>query len=110
MIGAYAIVVMEKDNPNTLVAARNGSPLVVGIGKDEFFLASDASPIVEYTKDVVYLDDEEIAILERGQKLKVKTIKNIEKNPVVQKLELDISQLEKVVLSILCSRKFLNNR
>ena len=95
VVGAYAIVVMEKDNPNTLIAARNGSPLVIGIGKDEFFLASDASPIVEYTKDVVYLDDEEIAILERGQKLKVKTIKNVEKNPVVSKLELDISQLEK---------------
>lgn len=95
VIGAYAIVVMSKDDPNTLIAARKGSPLVVGIGEQEFFLASDASPIVEYTKDVVYLDDEEIAILQRGQKLKIKTIKDVEKNPVVQKLELDISQLEK---------------
>ncbi len=95
VIGAYAIVVMSKDDPNTLIAARKGSPLVVGIGEQEFFLASDASPIVEYTKDVVYLDDEEIAILQRGQKLKIKTIKDVEKNPVIQKLELDISQLEK---------------
>jgi len=95
VVGAYAIVVMSKDDPNTLIAARKGSPLVVGIGEQEFFLASDASPIVEYTKDVVYLDDEEIAILQRGQKLKIKTIKDVEKNPVIQKLELDISQLEK---------------
>ena len=71
VIGAYAIVVISKDDPNTLIAARKGSPLVIGIGEDDFFLASDATPIVEYTKNVVYLDDEEIAILRRGKELQV---------------------------------------
>lgn len=94
-IGAYAIVVLSKDDPDLMIAARKGSPLVVGIGKDEFFLASDASPIIEYTKDVVYLDDEEIAIIQRGQKLKVKTISDVEKFPQVHTLEMNISQLEK---------------
>lgn len=61
--GAYAIVVMEKQHPDILVAAKKGSPMVIGIGKDEYFVASDASPIIEYTKNVVYLDEEEIAVL-----------------------------------------------
>jgi glucosamine--fructose-6-phosphate aminotransferase (isomerizing) len=95
VIGAWAIVVMDKNDPDTLIAARKGSPLVIGIGNNEFFLASDASPIVEFTKDVVYLNDEEIAILKRGENLRIKTIKDVEKNPVIQKLELNISQLEK---------------
>ena len=94
-VGAYAIVVLSKNDPDLMIAARKGSPLVVGIGKDEFFLASDASPIIEYTKDVVYLEDEEIAILQRGQKLKVKTISDVETFPHVHTLELNISQLEK---------------
>lgn len=95
IVGAYAIVVLSKDDPDLLVAARKGSPLVVGIGEDDFFLASDAGPIVEYTKDVIYLNDEEIVVLKRGEKVKVKTIKNKIKTPYVQKLELNISQLEK---------------
>jgi glucosamine--fructose-6-phosphate aminotransferase (isomerizing) len=95
VIGAYAIVVISKDDPNTLIAARKGSPLVIGIGEDDFFLASDATPIVEYTKNVVYLDDEEIAILRRGKELQVKTIKNIEKTPMIHKLEMNLSELEK---------------
>jgi glucosamine--fructose-6-phosphate aminotransferase (isomerizing) len=95
VIGAYAIVILDRKEPDTMIAARKGSPLVVGIGKDEFFLASDASPIIEYTKDVVYLDDEEIAIIKRGQRLKIKTIKDIDKNPVVKTLEMNLSQLEK---------------
>ncbi|MFZ4400090.1 MAG: glutamine--fructose-6-phosphate transaminase (isomerizing) [Bacteroidales bacterium] len=95
VIGAYAIVVISKDDPNTLIAARKGSPLVVGIGEDDFFLASDATPIIEYTKNVVYLDDEEIAILRRGEKLQVKTIKNVEKTPMIHKLEMNLSELEK---------------
>ena len=95
VIGAYAIVVISKDDPDTLIAARKGSPLVIGIGEDDFFLASDATPIIEYTKNVVYLDDEEIAILRRGEELKVKTIKNVEKTPLIHKLELSLSALEK---------------
>jgi len=95
VIGAYAIVVISKTDPDLLIAARKGSPLVVGIGKDEFFLASDASPIVEYTQEVVYLDDEEIAIMRRGEKLQIRTIKNQEKTPLIEKLEMDLSRLEK---------------
>src|SRR5688572_14341243 len=67
VVGAYAIVVMSLDDPNLLIAARKGSPLVVGIGKDEFFMASDATPIIEYTNEVVYLNDQEIAIVNDGQ-------------------------------------------
>ncbi|MEA3476641.1 MAG: glutamine--fructose-6-phosphate transaminase (isomerizing) [Bacteroidota bacterium] len=95
VIGAYAIVVLSKDNPNMLVAARKGSPLVIGIGKDEFFLASDATPIVEYTQNVVYLNDEELAVVQLGEELKIKTIKNKDKIPYVQKLQLSLSTLEK---------------
>ncbi|HBZ65258.1 MAG TPA: glutamine--fructose-6-phosphate transaminase (isomerizing) [Bacteroidales bacterium] len=95
VIGAYAIVILSKTDRNLMIAARKGSPLVIGIGKDEFLIASDASPIVEYTKDVVYLDDEEIAILERGKPLKVKTIRDVEKHPEIQRLEMSLSQLEK---------------
>lgn len=95
VIGAYAIAVIEKGNPNVIIAARKGSPLVVGIGDDEFFLASDATPIIEYTDQVVYVGDEEIVRLERGKQLKLMTIANVEKTPEIQKLELTISQLEK---------------
>ncbi|MBN1338084.1 MAG: glutamine--fructose-6-phosphate transaminase (isomerizing) [Bacteroidales bacterium] len=95
VIGAYAIVIMSENDPDTLVAARKGSPLVVGIGDGEFYLASDATPIVEYTKDVVYLNDEEIAILSRKQSLTIKTIKNQIKTPYVQKLELSLTAIEK---------------
>jgi len=95
VIGAYAIVIIAKDDPDTIYAARKGSPLVVGIGEGEFFLASDATPIVEYTKNVVYLNDEEIAIIKRNQDLKIKTIKNREKTPYIQKLELNLSAIEK---------------
>ncbi len=95
VIGAYAIVVISKNHPDMLIAARKSSPLVVGIGTDEFFIASDATPIVEYTRDVVYLNDEELAILKRGEPLKIKTIKNKEKTPYIHKLELNLSALEK---------------
>ena len=70
VIGAYALAVLDKDNPDGIIAARKSSPLVVGIGEGEFFLASDATPIVEYTDKVVYLEDEEIALIRRGEKLK----------------------------------------
>lgn len=95
VVGAYAIAVIEKSNPDVIVAARKGSPLVVGIGDDEFFLASDATPIVEYTNKVVYIGDEEIVTLHRGSDIKIKTISNIEKTPQIKKLELTLSQLEK---------------
>lgn len=95
VVGAYAIVVISKNEPNMLIAARKGSPLVVGIGDDDYFLASDAAPIVEYTQDVVYLNDEEIVTVKRGEKLKIKTIKNKDKTPYIQKLELNLTELEK---------------
>jgi glucosamine--fructose-6-phosphate aminotransferase (isomerizing) len=96
VIGAYAIVVLDRNKPNTLIAARKGSPLVVGVGEDkgEFFLASDATPIVEYTKDVVYLKDNEMAIIENYE-LSIKTIHNISKTPFIEKLELNLDQIEK---------------
>ncbi len=95
VIGAYSIVILSKDNPNTIIAARKGSPLVVGIGKDEYFLASDASPIVEHTRDVVYINDEEIAIIRKGEELIIKTIKDQKKTPFIEKLEMDLNALEK---------------
>ena len=95
MVGAYAIVIIDKNDPDTLIAARKGSPLVVGIGEDEFFVASDATPIVEYTREVVYLNDEEIAVLSRNHELRIRTIKNIEKTPYIQTLEINLSELEK---------------
>ena len=95
LIGAFAIAVIEKSNADTIIAARKSSPLVIGIGDNEFFLASDATPIVEYTKDVVYLNDNEIALMERGKELKVVDLMNAEKSHIIQHLELTISQLEK---------------
>ncbi len=94
--GAYAIVVLSQDNPTQLVAARKSSPLVVGIGNDnEFFLASDATPIVEYTKQVVYLNDEEIAVADLNEGLKIVHLSNQEKTPYIQELELHLEALEK---------------
>jgi len=95
VVGAYAIVVISKNHPDMLIAARKSSPLVVGIGAGEYFIASDATPIVEYTKDVVYLNDEELAILQKGKPLKIKTIKNKETTPYIEKLEMNLSALEK---------------
>jgi len=94
--GAYAIVVISKDNPNQLVAARKSSPLVVGIGNEgDFFLASDATPIIEYTKRVVYLNDEEIAVVDLNEGLRIFNIGNQEKTPFIQKLEMELEALEK---------------
>ena len=95
VIGAYAIAVIEKSNPNLIVAARKGSPLVVGMGDDEYFVASDATPIIEYTDKVVYIGDEEIVTLRRNEPMKIMTIGNIEKTPEIHKLEMTLSQLEK---------------
>lgn len=94
--GAYAIVVLSKDNPDQLICARKSSPLVIGIGEEgEYFVASDASPIIEYTKNVVYLEDEEIAVVDRTKGLVLKNIKNQDKTPYIQELELQLEALEK---------------
>jgi glucosamine--fructose-6-phosphate aminotransferase (isomerizing) len=96
VVGAYALVVISLDNPTQLIAARKSSPLVVGIGEgNEFFLASDATPIVEYTNQVVYLNDEEIAVVDINEGLRIINIKNQEKTPYVQELELHLESLEK---------------
>ena len=96
VIGAYAIVVISKSEPDKIIAARKSSPLVVGIGHEgDFYLASDATPIVEYTKKVVYMNDEEIAVLRAGDEMKLYSIDDVEKTPYVQELELHLEALEK---------------
>ena len=95
VVGAYAIAVVEKNNPDQIIAARKSSPLVIGLGENEFFLASDATPFVEYTKDVVYLKDEELAVIRRNEPLRVLTLENQESEIDVKTLEMSISQLEK---------------
>jgi len=95
VVGAYAIVVMDTQEPNKLVAARHSSPLVVGIGEDEFYIASDGTPIVEYTKKVIYLQDEEIITLHKDGDIKIKSLDNEWQSPFVQELELSIETIEK---------------
>ena len=100
VIGAYAIAILDKDHPDTLIAARKGSPLVVGIGEDEYFLASDATPIVEYTDQVIYIEDEEVVALVVNNELstvnyQLSTINGVDKTPEIKRLELSLSQLEK---------------
>lgn len=95
VVGAYAIVVLNKNNPDQLIAARKGSPLVIGIGADEFFIASDASPIIEYTKNVVYLDEQEYAVINRDGTYTIRTLGNVEKSPEIQKLEISLETIEK---------------
>lgn len=94
IIGAYAIAIIHEDFPGVLIAARKGSPLVLGIGEGEFFLASDASPIVEYTKQVIYLEDQELAII-KDNVLFIKNIDNDDINPLIQQLELELEEIEK---------------
>lgn len=94
VVGAYAIVVISVENPDLLIAARKGSPLVIGVGKDEYFIASDATPIIEYTNEVVYLNDFEIAVIDGG-KLKIKTIEDAPLIPYIQKLEMELETIEK---------------
>ncbi len=95
IVGAYAIAVIDKDNPDQIIAARRSSPLVIGIGNDFYYLASDATPIVEYTKKVVYLEDGEIAIINRDQPLRIMTEENVESKINICKLKMSISELEK---------------
>jgi glutamine---fructose-6-phosphate transaminase (isomerizing) len=94
VVGAYVIVILDKESPDTLIAARKGSPLVIGIGKGEHFLASDASPIIEYTKEVVYVNDYELAII-RPDELILKNLGNEKLTPFVQKLDLELAAIEK---------------
>jgi glucosamine--fructose-6-phosphate aminotransferase (isomerizing) len=94
VVGAYAIVVMSLDDPNLLIAARKGSPLVIGVGKDEFFMASDATPIIEYTNEVVYLNDQEMAIVNDGT-LTIKNTANLPLTPYVQTVDLELEAIEK---------------
>jgi glucosamine--fructose-6-phosphate aminotransferase (isomerizing) len=94
VIGAYAIVVMSFDEPDLLIAARKGSPLVIGVGKGEFFMASDATPIVEYTDEVVYLNDREIAIIQNGE-LRIKNTTNLPLTPYVHKIDMELEAIEK---------------
>jgi len=95
VVGAYAIVVIDKNDPDHLIAARKGSPLVLGIGEEEFFIASDASPIIEYTKNVVYLDDQEYACVSRDGSFFIKTLGNVEKTPFIHRLEMSLEAIEK---------------
>ncbi len=94
VVGAYVIVLIDQDSPGTLIAARKGSPLVIGIGKGEHFLASDASPIVEYTKEVVYVNDYEIAII-KPDELVLKNLGNERQTPFIQKLDMEMAAIEK---------------
>ncbi len=95
VVGAYAIVVMDKNNPDELVLAKKSSPLVIGIGDNDFYVGSDATPIIEYTKNVVYLEDEEIAIISKKNGLKIKKLNNQDISPTIQELQMKLDVLEK---------------
>jgi len=94
VVGAYAIVILSKSEPDKLIAARKGSPLVIGLGEGEYFIASDATPIVEYTRNVVYLNDDNVVIIDRNS-FTIKSIENEEQNPFVQELDMNLESLEK---------------
>ena len=96
IVGAYAIAVVDRQNPNTIIAARQSSPLVIGVGEDEYFIASDATPIIEYTNKVVYLNDGEIAVINRGEELKVYDCKSADESKIeITELQMSIEELEK---------------
>ena len=95
VIGAYAIAILDRNEPNQIIAARKQSPLVVGIGDDEFFIGSDASPIIEYTDKVVYLEDGNIAVIQRDKSLEVVNIYNRKINPEIQTVDINLGQIEK---------------
>ncbi|MFC1226764.1 glutamine--fructose-6-phosphate transaminase (isomerizing) [Pedobacter sp. BG31] len=94
VIGAYAIVIMDQDHPDRLIVARKGSPMVIGVGQGEYFIASDATPIIEYTKNVIYLNDNEIALITKDDLL-VKRLDNVVQTPLIQELQLKLEMLEK---------------
>ncbi len=94
VVGAYGLIVISKDEPNKLITARKGSPIVIGVGEGEYFVASDATPLIEHTKSVIYLNDNDVAILKRDE-LILKTVKNDKLTPKVQKLDLEIGEIDK---------------
>ncbi|MFH2094094.1 MAG: glutamine--fructose-6-phosphate transaminase (isomerizing) [Bacteroidota bacterium] len=94
VVGAYGLLVACRDEQDKIIAARKGSPLVIGIGKDEYFFASDATPIIEYTNSVIYLNDDDVAIVKKGE-LTLKTVHNVKLSPKIQKLDLEIGEIEK---------------
>ena len=95
VVGAYALVIMDREQPDKLIAARKGSPLIIGVGDNEYFVGSDASPIIEYTNKVVYLDEEQIAFIQRGKELRITDLKSVEQTPQVRELEMSLSEIEK---------------
>ena len=94
VVGAYALVIMDRRQPDKLIAARKGSPLIIGVGEDEFFVGSDASPIIEYTNKVVYLGEEQIAYIQRGEELRITDLGRVEQTPQVRELEMSLSEIE----------------
>jgi glucosamine--fructose-6-phosphate aminotransferase (isomerizing) len=110
VVGAYAIAVFDKNKPNEIVVARLGSPLAIGIGEDEYFIASDATPFIEYTNNAIYLEDEEMAVVRRHKKIKIRKIKDDSLvSPYIQELQLNLEQIEKEGSITLCSKKFMSN-
>ena len=114
VIGAYAIAILQKDHPDQLVCARKGSPLVIGVatnarGRKEFYLGSDATPIVEYTKQVVYLKDEEIAYMDRSGKIDIVNLATVHQTPEMHTLSLSLDELEKAASHTSCSRRSGNS-
>ncbi|MFI3305860.1 MAG: glutamine--fructose-6-phosphate transaminase (isomerizing) [Rikenellaceae bacterium] len=95
VVGAYAIAILDRERPDQIIAARKSSPLVIGIGEGEFFLGSDATPIIEYTDKMVYLNDGEIAVITTGEELKIVDIDNFEVTPEIKRVELSLGQIEK---------------
>ena len=95
IVGAYALVIMDKAEPEKMIAARKGSPLIIGVGENEYFVGSDASPIIEYTNKVVYLGEEQIAYIERGRELRITDLSSTTLTPEVQELEMSLSEIEK---------------
>ena len=95
VVGAYAIGVIEKGKTDVLITARKGSPLVIGLGEGEYFLGSDASPIIEYTKKVIYVGDEEIAKIEKGKELEIVNLSKVKINPNITQINMDLSEIEK---------------
>lgn len=95
IVGAYAIGILDRDNPDKIIVARNGSPLIIGIGDNEFFVGSDATPIIEYTDKVIYLDDGQIAVMQRGRDIKIRNLKDVKITPVVKTLQLNLEEIEK---------------
>ncbi len=94
VVGAYGLVIMCGDEKDKLIAARKGSPLVIGVGDDEYYIASDATPIVQYTKSVIYLNDDDVAVIQRGE-LSLKTIRNDKQTPVIHQINIEIGEIEK---------------